>query len=79
LEGPKSLVLFINHHGYGAICSVTCQATATDTFIPKFDFSKEREGGAEAACELEFSLFRSSLPAAPHTALFVGALFITLF
>jgi hypothetical protein len=42
---------------------VKCQAPAIDTSIPKFDFSKERE--------LEFSLFRSSLPAAPHTALFL--------
>jgi hypothetical protein len=39
---------------------------------------KSAKAGAEAACEPEFSLFRSSLPAALRTALFFGALYITL-
>jgi hypothetical protein len=32
---------------------------------------KSAKAGAEAVCEPEFSLFRSSLPAAHHTSLFL--------
>jgi hypothetical protein len=49
------------------------------TRVPPERSTGDLYSGAEADCELEFSLFRSSLPAAPHTALFFGALFITLF
>jgi hypothetical protein len=39
---------------------------------------KTAKAGAEAACEFEFSFSVRRLPAARHTALIFGALFITL-
>jgi hypothetical protein len=72
------LVHFIIHHVYGAIGPLKCQARQSDTSVPKFDFSKQREGG-RGDCLGFFEFYFSFVVArrTHHTALFFSALFTT--